>query len=160
VLVVALLFAGSSLLAAASANIAAVLQARALLAPLPDHERAVLREAAGAWAGRGLAFTPTSVAAGKRRGILALDAGDFGTAIRLLEPALVHAPADQSIRKALGYAYIWDEHIAEGIALLKQLDRADEARQELDVWPFAWEQQGRMELAQRARDAAALWVAR
>ncbi len=158
VLLVALLFAGPSLLAAASANIAAVLQARSLLEPLPDHERAALGEAAETWADRGLAFTPASMAAGKRRGLLALTAGDFGAAIRLLEPALDQAPADQSIRKALGYAYVWDGRLAEGIALLKRLDRAAEVQQELDVWPFAWEQERRADLAQRARAAAALWA--
>jgi hypothetical protein len=154
----ALLVAGPSLLAAASANIAAVFQARALLAARQDDERAALRFAAESWAERGLGFSSASQFAHKRRGMLALAAGDFAAAIGLLEPAMAHAPADQSIRKALGYAYIWDGRIAEGVALLKGLDRSAEVRQELDVWPVAWEQQGRAELAQRARDAAARWA--
>ncbi|MBC8075761.1 MAG: hypothetical protein H7Y32_06765 [Chloroflexales bacterium] len=92
----------------------------------------------------------------KRRGLLALDDADFATAVMALERALRATPADQSLRKALGYAYIWNGRAPDGVALLATLDRSAEVRAELDVWPYAWNERGRDDLAERARQAASL----
>ena len=140
--------------AAVQANIAATLHARAALSTMPDEAaRVALRAQARAWAERGGA----SATALKRRGMLALDEGDFATAVAALEPALRAQPADQSLRKALGYAYIWSGHTDDGVALLTTLDRLAEVRGELDVWPLAWNDRGRRDLAERARQAARLF---
>lgn len=143
--------------AAAQANVSAMLHTRAALSPLLGQgERAALREQARSWAERASTLDPASVSALKRRGLLALDDGDFATAVVALEIALRAAPADQSLRKALGYAYIWNGRAPDGVALLATLDRTAEVRAELDVWPYAWNERGRDDLAERARQAASL----
>jgi hypothetical protein len=154
-----LAFAGRPLLALACANTAAVLEARSVLgANFNDAERATLHRAAIAWAERGLDFDPNSQVAMKERGLLAsaLSERDFSTAIRMLEPALSQSPADESICKALGYAYIWQGRVGEGVALLKEIDHAREIASELQVWPYAWRDRGRPELATRAEQAVIL----
>jgi hypothetical protein len=150
------------LLSLASANVAAIYEARSLLGPdLPNDQRGRLHQAEIDWSDRGLRYGDGSRAALKKRGMLALALSDrdFSTAIRMLEPALSRSPADQSIRKALGYAYIWDGRVAEGVALLEAIDRAGEIRGELQVWPVAWQERGRPDLAAQARLAAALLAA-
>jgi putative inorganic carbon (hco3(-)) transporter len=147
------------LLDLASANAAAIYEARSLLGPdLSGDQRGRLHQAAIAWSERGLRYGGGWRAALKERGMLALAPPDrdFSTAIRMLEPALSRSPADQSIRKALGYAYIWDGRVAEGVTLLETLDRSGEIRGELEVWPIAWQERGRPDLAAQARLAAAL----
>jgi putative inorganic carbon (hco3(-)) transporter len=157
-----LAFGGRSLLALASANVAAILEARAILGPnLDDVERATQWSAALAWANRGLQIDAESRAVLKERGMLALAIpdNDFDMAIRMLEPALRYSPADQSVRKALGYAYIWQGRVDEGVALLKGIERTGEIEGELQVWPYAWRDRGRPDLAAQAERAALLMAA-
>ena len=153
--------AGRPILSLASANVAAIYEARSLLADrLADDERAALHREAIAWADRGLRFESGSRAALKERGMLALALSerDFDLAIRLLVPALYRSPADQSIRKGLGYAYIWQGRVEEGVALLRRVDRTGEIAGELQVWPYAWRDRGRPDLASQAERAAKLMV--
>jgi O-antigen ligase len=154
---VAMALAGPALLALACANAAAVLQARAQLAPgLTDTERAALRHDARWWAGRGHQIEPASAVVLAREGHLAALEGDFAQAEHDLVAALAALPADQSIAKQLGYTCIWRGDIERGVALLQALDRRSEIRQELDVWPVAWRERGRGDLAVRAEQAARL----
>lgn len=151
--------AGRPLLALASANIAAVLEARSTLGSnLNAAERTVLHHAALGWAERGLWFDANSHAALKERGMLAftLSERNFDLAMRLLEPAFQRSPVDQSIRKALGYTYIWQGRIGEGVQLLRGIDRVGEIEGELRVWPYAWRDRGRPDLAAKAAQAMIL----
>jgi hypothetical protein len=151
----AIALAGPQLAALGAANISAGLHARARLAPERGeaHRGALLDESLG-WAERALGFDPRSPAALKRRGMLALDRGDYGTAVVALERARRGLPADQAVRKALGLAYVWYGLVDEGVPLLAALDDPSEMREELWVWSAAWTDRGRPELAERARRAA------
>ena len=145
------------LIAALQSNVAAIFEAKSALAPrLTPDERDELHAAASQWNAGSLAIDPQSVAALKRSGILSIDDHDFATAIAALELAHQRSPADQSISKALGYAYIWNGNAADGVRLFRELDRVGEVRQELDAWPLAWQQRGRDDLAAQAQRAALL----
>lgn len=148
---------GPRALAAASANVAAAIEARAALSPaLADGEREELMAEAIRWADRGLRLAPASAPANARRGRLALMADEPETAAARLERAHAALPASQAIRKGLGYAYVWSGRAEEGAALLSGLDRAEEVARELETWPVAWRERGREDLAVRAERAAAL----
>jgi O-antigen ligase len=158
VAVAAVAFGGRELLALASANVANVLQARSALAlHLTNSERDQLHARAITWADRGLRLSHSSAAAQKSRGMLAFDLSEhnFDLAIELLEPALRASPADLSLRKALGYAYIWQGRITEGVAMLESVGRIGEIVGELQAWPYAWRERGRPDLAAQAERAAA-----
>lgn len=153
--VVALLVFGQQLTALGMANLSAVLQARATLSPgLTQRERADLLREAGGWADYSLRLNPNSAAAQKRIGVLALNLGDYPRAINALEFAQQSLSADQATRKALGMAYIWNGEPERGARILATLDDATEVREELDIWPQAWLDRGRSDLAAYARQAA------
>jgi O-antigen ligase len=146
---------GPRIAAAAAANVAAIFEARAALARrLDDTERAALRARALHWAEQGLALHAASLPALKRQASLRMTQRDFAGAALSLEQALARSPADQSIRKALGYAYVWSGRVDQGVAQLAQLDRRDEIVAELNIWPQAWRERGRPDLAEQAQQAA------
>jgi O-antigen ligase len=152
---------GPAICAAAAANQAALLQSRAALAPgLDPHQRQMLRQQAIVWANVALQIDPNAPTALARRGMLALDDMDLNTAGPLLERAVRRWPTDQATHKGLGYAFVWSGQIEKGVNMLRTLDRASEARQELDAWPVAWRERGREDLAKRAEQAAALFERR
>lgn len=161
VLLVTIVAIGPAVLAAAAANQAALLQSRAALAPeLDQRQRQELRQQAVGWADAALRIDPNSPAALARRGMLALADMDLNTAGPLLERAAQRWPTDQATRKGLGYAFVWSGQIEKGVRMLRALDRASEVHQELDVWPVAWRERGREDLAKRAEQAAALFEVR
>ena len=142
-----------------AANIAAVAQAKALLNPEQSEiQREEWYDNSITWTEQGLQIAPESILLQKRRGSLALQQDDFTTAIQHLEPVLQALPNDQATRKALGYAYIWDGQIEAGVQTLAQLDRLAEVHGELEVWPVAWQERGRPDLADQSQQAAALLV--
>ncbi|GAB4217107.1 MAG: hypothetical protein OHK0022_59020 [Roseiflexaceae bacterium] len=137
--------------AAGCANAAALLRTQALLRPgLDEQARAGLRAEALVWAERGLWLDAGSTAALKQRGMLAFDAQQFGRAAELLALAFAQRPADQSLRKALGYALLWNGRVDQAADLLSGLTYAGEVREELTVWPVAWRERGREDLARLA----------
>ncbi|HEU4326839.1 MAG TPA: O-antigen ligase family protein [Roseiflexaceae bacterium] len=139
--------------AVACANAAALLRTHALLRPdLGAPARAALREQGVVWAEHGLWLDAGSAAALKQRGMLAFDAQEFGGAAGLLASAFAQRPADQSLRKALGYALLWTGRVDEAAELLAGLTYADEVREELTVWPVAWRERGREDLARLAEE--------
>jgi len=143
------------LAAAGAANYAAILHARAMLAPgLSQDERAVLMAESITWINYGLHLAPGSPLVQKRLGMLALGQGDYPRAIAALERARVVLGADQATRKALGLAYVWNGQPLHGARLLAQLDNGAEIREELETWPYTWEERGRSDLAAYARQAA------
>lgn len=154
-----LLIGYPTIVGVSTANIAAVAQAKALLNPeLSEIQREEWYDNAINWTERGLRIAPESILLHKRRGSLALQQNDFTTAIEHLEPVLQTIPDDQATRKALGYAYIWDGQIEAGVQTISQLDRLTEIHGELEVWPVAWQERGRPDLADQSQQAAALLI--
>jgi putative inorganic carbon (HCO3(-)) transporter len=152
--VAALLLFGPGLLARGFANIAWIKYGHvALVDGLTPAEREAGLAAARAWADRGLRVSAGTPGALKARGLVDLATGQYGDAIAALERAAVALPEDQSTIKALGLASIWYGYTAEGAQLLSTLDRAEEAYGELSTWENYWHEQGREDLAARAREA-------
>lgn len=158
VLLASLIMAGPTLVALAHVNMATALQESAHLAPDLDADRKTYyRLAAEIWADRALAIQPELGVAEKRRGMLAFNASDYDRAVELLQRAHAHQPADQSVRKALGYSLIWAGNEQAGAEMLATLDHLDWIRAELDIWPRVWSERGRADLAQRTLVAARLF---
>ncbi|MGQ9828492.1 MAG: O-antigen ligase family protein [Roseiflexus sp.] len=150
-----LIVIGPHLAAAGAVNYAAWLQSRAMLAgELPQEKRTALMNDAVVWINYGLRIAPDSPLVQKRLGMLALELGDYPRAINALERAQTLFAADQATRKALGMAYVWQGDPDRGTGLLAHLDRADEVREELSIWTYAWHERGRDDLAAYAQRAA------
>lgn len=153
--ILALAVSAPHLAAAGAGNVAAWFQARAMLAEgLTQEERAALMHKSVVWVNYGLRMAPDSPLIQKRLGILALDLGDYPRAINALEHAQTLFAADQATCKALGMAYIWNGDPNHGAEILAHLDYADEVREELGIWVYAWKDRGRDDLAAYAQRAA------
>lgn len=153
--IIALAVSAPHLAAAGAGNAAAWLQARALLAEgLTQEERTALMHESVIWVNHGLRIAPDSPLIQKRLGMLALDLGDYPHAISALERAQTLLAGDQATRKALGMAYVWNGEPERGAEILAHLDYADEVREELSIWVYAWQDRGRDDLAAYAQRAA------
>lgn len=153
--VVALIATAPHLAAAGAGNVAAWFQARAMLAEgLAQEERAALMHESVVWVNHGLRIAPDSPLIQKRLGMLALDLGDYPRAINALERAQILFASDQATCKALGMAYVWNGDPDHGAEILAHLDYADEVREELGIWVYAWKDRGRDDLAAYAQRAA------
>ncbi|MBL8097448.1 MAG: tetratricopeptide repeat protein, partial [Anaerolineales bacterium] len=95
---------------------------------------------------------PDQVSARFRRGLLALNAGDYAAARADLEQAFAVAPESRAVLKALGYARLWSGDV-DGAARL--LGRLPEIPEELNAFAFFWESQSQPALSQNARALAA-----
>jgi hypothetical protein len=153
--IIVLIVSTPHLATAAASNYAAWLQSRAMLADglMPEERAALMREAV-VWVNRGLRVAPASPLIQKRLGMLALDLGDYPRAINALERAQTLFADDQATCKALGMAYVWNGDPDRGAEILAHLDRADEVREELSIWVYAWQERGRNDLAAYAQRAA------
>lgn len=87
------------------------------------------------------------VAARFRRGLLALNEGDYVGACVDLEQAHAAAPDSRAVTKALGYARLWSGDLEAAAALLKDLPETPE---ELDAYVYYWESIGQPALSERA----------
>ncbi|WP_232280032.1 O-antigen ligase family protein [Roseiflexus castenholzii] len=153
--VIGLTLSAPHLAAAGAGNIAAGFQARAMLAEgLTQEERAALMHESVVWVNHGLRIAPDSPLIQKRLGMLALDLGDYPRAISALERAQPLLADDQAVCKALGMAYVWTGDPDHGAEILAHLDYADEVREELGIWVYAWQERGRDDLAAYAQRAA------
>lgn len=151
----ALIATAPHLAAAGAGNVAAWFQARAMLAEgLAQEERAALMHESVVWVNHGLRIAPDSPLIQKRLGMLALDLGDYPRAINALERAQILFASDQATCKALGMAYVWNGDPDHGAEILAHLDYADEVREELGIWVYAWKDRGRDDLAAYAQRAA------
>ena len=143
--------------ALAASNIAAVAHAHAQLGPqLSDNERQHLLAQADDWLGRGQAIHPHSAAVLREHGMLAFERGNYAETIWFLTRAAPTYPDDQGLLKALGLAYTWYGYTEEGSRILGRLTRAEELRQELDVWSVAWSERGQQQYATNSRVVATL----
>lgn len=96
---------------------------------------------------------PANPTANHRLGLIAMARRDFPSAIVYLEAAHLHLPGHRGITKSLGYCYIW---LGEFEKALKTLSAIPEAKDELDVYAWWWQVQGREDLSGRASTMRAL----
>jgi O-antigen ligase len=97
--------------------------------------------------GQALALDPAQVAARFRRGLLALNTGDYVAARADLEQAYAAAPESRAMVKALGYARLWSGDIDAAADLLGSLP---EVSVELEAYRTYWADQGQSELSRQA----------
>jgi len=94
---------------------------------------------------------PGNVTASYRLGLIAMLRRDYVTAQGYLENAHAHDPGQRGVHKALGYCYVWLGDFERAGKLLATLP---EAKSELEAYVEWWKEQGRLDLAERARQMA------
>jgi len=87
-----------------------------------------------------------------RLGLLAMQQGDYPTAVNYLETAFENNPRHRGIQKALGLSYAWNDQLASASAMLRGIP---EAGSEMEVYVWWWGEQGRQDLAENAGNLAA-----
>lgn len=98
-----------------------------------------------------LGHDPGNRTANHRLGLIDLLRRDFPAACAYLEAAYAADSRHRGIQKSLGYCYVWSGQEERAAGLLAAIP---EARQELEVYGGWWNEQGRPDLAERARQAA------
>ncbi|MCA9968841.1 MAG: O-antigen ligase family protein, partial [Anaerolineales bacterium] len=88
-----------------------------------------------------------NVTAQYRLGLVALEARMFETAVFHLEQAHAAAPTHRGVTKTLGYSYVW---LGELDQARQTLAGVAETADEMAVYAWWWEQQGRPDLAAQA----------
>jgi O-antigen ligase len=141
------------LLASGYANLGAVRMAQVELADFPSgrwQDGSKLPELARAEAllVRANQIDPGNVPASYRLGLIAMLRRDYVSARGYLENAYAHDPGQRGVRKALGYCYVWLGDFERGGKLLAYLPGA---RGELQAYATWWGEQGRPDLAEKAR---------
>ena len=94
-----------------------------------------------------LQLNPANLTANYRLGLIYMLRRDFPSAVVYLERAYQETPDQRGIIKSLGYCYVWLGDTEHARALLESIP---EARDELDVYIWWWDTQGRKDLAQKA----------
>jgi hypothetical protein len=94
-----------------------------------------------------LRFDPENRTANQRLGLILTFSQDFESACKHLETANIVTPDHRGIVKSLGYCYVWMGNIEKAAPFLA---RIPEVREELDVYIWWWETQGRPDLSQYA----------
>ena len=82
-----------------------------------------------------------------RLGLISMLRQDFKTAAANLETAYQEAPNHRGIIKSLGYCYVWLGDMDKAQTFLDQIP---EAQNEMKVYIWWWETQGRLDLSERA----------
>ncbi len=146
-----------TILALAASNVAAVFHAKAQLGPsLSDAERMHMLAQVDGWLDTAQRIRPQSAAVLRKHGMLAFQRGNYAETIWLLSRAAPAYPDDQGLIKTLGLAYTWYGYTQEGAQILGQLSRANEVRQELEIWAVAWTEREQEEYANNSRVVATL----
>ncbi len=83
-----------------------------------------------------------------RLGSIAMEQGDFTSARTLLEGAYTFDAGHRGVRKRLGYVYAWNGDLEQAAQMLVSIP---EAGQELEVYAWWWQTQGREDLSTFAR---------
>jgi tetratricopeptide (TPR) repeat protein len=94
-----------------------------------------------------LQYDPQNQTASYRLGLITMLRRDYESAAANLETAHREAPNHRGIIKNLGYAYVWLGELDKAHALL---GRIPEAQDEMRVYIWWWEQQGRPDLSENA----------
>jgi len=101
---------------------------------------------------RTLELDPMQPVANRRLGMMALDDGDFETAVTHLEAAFTRDPHNQATLKALGYAYLWTGQVEQATGVFQQVDFKSRLVNELGYWQWWWGTQNREDLAMLAEE--------
>jgi len=94
-----------------------------------------------------LQFDPANRTANQRLGLISMLHWDFQSAAQFLERARTQAPNHRGIIKSLGYCYVWLGDMEKAREFLVDIP---EAKEELDVYVWWWESQGRDDLSVKA----------
>jgi hypothetical protein len=126
-------------------NLGATKQAKAQLAEgLGEQARAQYLEEAVASYERALSVDPNNLTANLRMGVLAMDRGQYGRAVDLLEAGLEAGPSSPAARKAMGLGYVWVGEVDRAASLLVDVP---EIVSELNTWGWWHAEHGRSQLA-------------
>lgn len=97
-----------------------------------------------------LRFDPDNRTANQRLGLILMLDQDFETACRHLVAAYQGAPDHRGLFKSLAYCYVWSGKMEKAGPLLSQIP---EAREEMGVYVWWWETQGRADVSENALTA-------
>lgn len=134
------------------ANLGAVQLSKEELKDFPDagwHGEEIIPrlDAADSSLRSSLQLDPANRTSNQRLGLISMYRRDFSSAVRYLETAHAQAPDHRGIVKSLAYCYIWLGAEEKALALLPQIPEASE---ELDVYVWWWQEQGRSDLSENA----------
>jgi len=90
---------------------------------------------------------PNQRTAWHRSGLIAMQAREFDTAQVELEQAYTIDPEHRGIKKTLGYVYAWNGQYDQAALLLEEID---EAKEEMEVYTWWWQEHDQPELAEQA----------
>lgn len=105
---------------------------------------------------RALVLQPDNQTANYRLGLIRMSAGDFDAATVYLQNAYDQDSENRGVIKNLGYSYLWSGEIEKAELLLA---RIPEAKHELDVYIWWWNNRQRPELSDRASEMATSLIA-
>jgi lipopolysaccharide biosynthesis regulator YciM len=94
-----------------------------------------------------LQFAPNNRTANQRLGMISMLRQNFESASEYLETAYKVTPDHRGIVKSLGYCYVWLGDLEKAELFLS---RIPEAQEELDVYIWWWDTQGRGDLSENA----------
>ncbi|HAV77588.1 MAG TPA: hypothetical protein DCX53_09580 [Anaerolineae bacterium] len=134
------------------ANLGAIQQAKVELKSFPDAGWAGYNivsqlDEASSTLQMSLQFDPENRTANQRLGMIAMLRHEFESAVVFLEVAHLQAPGHRGIIKSLGYSYAWLGDLGNAELFLSQ---TPEAKEELDVYIWWWDAQGRKDLSEKA----------
>jgi hypothetical protein len=147
----------SELSAALYANLGAVRMAKVELQGFPQNSwhtgeaDSQLRTSEASF-NTSLAFDPENPTANFRLGLIQMQRKDFACAVNYLETAYRLRSAHRGIIKNLGYSYVWVGDYQKADGMLSQIP---EAKEELEVYTWWWENQGYAELSKRSVEMVA-----
>lgn len=138
------------------ANLGAVAQTRADLAPgLSDAGQTAYRRQAADYFQHALQIDPTQPTAHLRLGLLALADRDFEVAEDHLQQAYAVQPRNPAVLKALGLTYTWLGRPDKAEPLFRQRSDLPAIKAELDTWGWWWQEKyQRTDLAEHAKEMA------
>ena len=96
---------------------------------------------------KALQYDPANLTANYRLGLISMLRQDYETAIDYLEIANNGMPDHRGVIKSLGYSYVWIGDMEKAHTYLAQIPETED---ELDVYVWWWEEQGRNDLSEKA----------
>jgi len=148
---------GGPIASSVQSNLGALAMAQQQLTSWPtgewddDRDVATLR-GAEAWFAKALASNADNPSAHYRLGLIDMLQRDFTGAVEHLSLAAQRYPRHRGVMKSQGFALCWAGFPDEAAQLLAAIP---EARRELETYVWWWGNQGRFDLADRARQLAA-----
>jgi O-antigen ligase len=98
-------------------------------------------------------YSPNQRTSWHRLGLISMQRRDFSSAQVELEVAFQIDPAHRGIRKSLGYAYVWGNKLDQAERVLEGIT---EAKSEMEVYTWWWDENDRSDLSNQADELAQL----